>query len=243
MDNSSVHPDELKGFNKYANYVGNLLTYNLPMESVKGTQKLIVEFLSEKDAFFVFPKNLGEPMYTIRETFPFNEFSDTLTDKLKLITEKAYECLIILYKHLKLNPANLDIGYKKIRESDYTLSVSLCGGLKHNRNRTRKAILTAEYFLEYAIIYVCVLDKENRVTEKINLFKTMPHYLFYSHIIHSAKWIDNEIFQISNRSKEIKINVNVNKKVDVEYFPQQRDIEGVKEEIRFFTLERMIDIG
>ncbi|ASU33460.1 hypothetical protein MuYL_1562 [Mucilaginibacter xinganensis] len=53
----------------------------------------------------------------------------------------------------------------------------------------------------------------------------------------TSKWIDNEVFQSFNITKEFSIQVKINGNVSIFYTPADRDIDGIKEEIRYLTQE------
>jgi|GEM_PF-4562001 len=235
----SIEGKARQELNKYACYVSNLFTFYLPTVFIKTTCKLVVELVSEDDAFYIFPADRGESIYTVRDTLLLDEFAGNDLDKLILLAKRTISSLRKLYEHLGLQPADIISGYNNIIENNFTLKTEL---LKKRNRQGVKATLIVEYFLDFALIYIVFFDKEDNIIRKVDLFKTLPNHLFYSQLIHSAKWIGQSTFEVLNKSKETRININLDGETRVDYYPTGRDIEGIKQEIRYFSLEQMINI-
>jgi len=234
---------ECENFKNYAALTSNLFTFYLPPVLINKTQKLVIEFSESEDVFFIYPAKLGESIYTIQHTFPCSDFGkSSLLEKIKLLAEQVYFCLLKLYEHLKLEVGGLTDGYNLILKNNYKLSLKLCGGLKQNKDKTLGAVVSAEHFLDGTIIQVTFLSKNKKVVHVMQLFKTLPNSLFYTQLARTAKWIDQEVFQVTNNSKEFNIQINVSGSHTVVYSPRERGIEGIKEEINFFTQDVFIDL-
>jgi hypothetical protein len=228
-------------FERYAIFVSNLFTFYLPTVLIKRTQKLLIEFSSNEDAFFIFPKEHGESIYTIQEKFPFAEFSNASPlEKKSMLTASVYKCLLRLYEHIGLNSSDVELAYKQIVTNHFILSVQLCGGVKQNKKGGIKASVTTEHFLDYALIRVAFSNDKNSVIQ-VDLFKTVPVYYIYTQLVNSAKWINNDVFTISNNSKEFVLNIETNGSYAITYNPKLRSTDGLKEEIKFLTKEILID--
>lgn len=241
MDNQSVIESE--DFNNYASWIGNLFTFYLTPVLIKKVQKLLIEFSEEEDAKFILPDKMGESIYTIKETFSYDEFrkSSFLRKKYTLL-ENVCKCLKDLYQHIGLNPLDVDMAYTEILDRNFALNVQLCGGMKFNRNRTIRAWVEAEYFLDHALIKVCFTDDRNMLVNSVDLFKTVPHHFIYSQLIDSVKWVNNEEFVLYNNSKELAIALQIDGSYKVSYQPELRDVEGIKEEIEFLTKEALVKL-
>jgi len=234
---------ETNDSNKYVQYVGNLFTFYLPPVSADKTRKLLIELHEEQDAFFIFPKEKNQELYTIRETFDFSAFNASSSMiKISALVESAFQCLLKLYEHLGWNLKNVQTGYELICQNNYFLELEICGGAKLNKRREVKAVVLAEHTLEYTLLKVNFLNPDNSIVSTTPLFKVLPVYSFYSRICHSAKWLNNDEFQILNQTREFGLKVNLNGEYEVIYNPRGRDIEGVKEELTFITSEVFINI-
>ncbi|TDQ06545.1 hypothetical protein [Pedobacter metabolipauper] len=230
-------------FIDYSALVTNLYTFYLPIVLIIKTQKLIIEFSNETNALLISPKEIGESIYTIAETFPFDLFKTCASaKKIELLVDHSYECLLKLYKHLRLDLTNVDFAHHLIKENNNKLSLKLCGGLKHNKNRTFSAIVTAGHFIGYTLIQIAFLDDHHKVIKILPLFKTAPVYFFYYRLAKSAKWMNNDVFEIFNDSKEFCIQVNLNGDYRIIYNPKDRNSEDIREEIRFIAKEVLVQI-
>jgi hypothetical protein len=226
--------DVESNLNSYAIFIANLYTYYLPTISV--TNKVVVEFIKETNVLIIIPDQLGEDIYTIIKSLDFSAFENKNSDKKKEILFNAvFECLKILFTKLKINLQNLYNAHKKILENNYELKRVLCGGLKENRAKDIVATVMAEHFLDYALSSVSFYFKNTKVEKKIILYKTGPVDFIYSRLIWSARWEDNKTFQLSNKTKEINLSINIDGSISILYFPIDRDIQGIKEEINYLA--------
>lgn len=230
-------------FKKYANLISNLFTYNLPPVLIKKTQKLNIDFTLDLDALFVYPRNVGDSIYTIKETFNLKGYKGAgAVDKKMFLAENVRTCLKILYKHLHLNEEDVESAYKRILDDGFSLILPICGKAKQNKSRTIKALVTAEYLLGYAAVGVDFFDKNDEIVKRVKLCNTAPIYFIIDQIVKSAKWVDNDRFMLSNNSKEISFLINPDGGISVDYKPVGRDIAGLKEQIEYFTSERTFEL-
>lgn len=230
-------------FKKYAVFISNLFSFTLPPVEIKRTQRLNIDFSQDSNALFIFPNEKGESIYTIQETFSFLEFKNASPAlKKRMIVENACQCLYKLYLHLELNPSDVKLAYDQILGNNFELSVQLCGGIKTNRKRIKASVI-AEHFLDYTLIRVVFLDAENVVLNTVNLFKTLPAYFIYTQLVNSAKWANNDVFYLFNNTKEFEIRIGINGNHNVCYYPKRRDVNGIKEEIKFLSPQILIDIN
>ncbi|MFD0767133.1 hypothetical protein ACFQZI_19925 [Mucilaginibacter lutimaris] len=228
-------------FIRYAAFVSNLFTFNLPVVTIKHTQKLLIEFSDSIITGFAFPEEKGQSIYTIQEKFTFAEFSNASPlEKKSMLTDSVYKSLLNLYEHIGLNSSDVELAYKQIITNHFILSVQLCGGVKQNKKGAIKASVTAEHFLDYALIRVTFSNDKNTVIQ-VDLFKTVPVYYIYTQLVNSAKWINNNVFAISNNSKEFVLNIEPNGSYAIAYNPKLRSTDGLKEEIKSLAKEILID--
>lgn len=234
--------DEYEQFIPYAAHVSNLFTYHLPSIPVRRTKKLLVELSESVDSSYIIPEEKGQSIYTIYCKFPFSTFSNASSiNKISMLTDSVYRSLLMFYPFLGLISCNVQQGYKQILDSHYQLSIQLCGAPKLNRSRKIKASVTAEYFLGYVLIHVTFLNSQN-ATSRVGLFKTVPVSYIYSQLVSSAKWINNEVFSVSSKSKEFFIEIKTDGSYKTNYNPKLRGVDDVKNEIRFLTTEVLVDL-
>lgn len=227
-------------FEKCAVFVANLFTYQLPKVICKGVSKVNIDFTDYPDMEGI---SKFDSILTITELFPICIFDQkNMAEKIELLISETYRCLKLIYQYLNLDVAQLDDGYVKIVSNPHQLVTTLIGGAKLNKNRSISADVTAEYFLDSTEIKLNFQNKSNGVISCIPLFKIGPGVLFYNGLLKTSKWIDNNIFELTNKTREITFRVTIDGLVTIHYQPIDRDIEGIKEEIIFFTLERSFEL-
>jgi hypothetical protein len=235
-----VFGEEPLEFQRCASFVANLFTYKLPLVICKGTSKVNIDFTT-------YPNMEGisecDSILHITELFSAEGFEErNLAGKMALLVTETYKALILVYQYLNLDVAQLDIGYKKIRDDQYQLIRTLINGQKLNKSRTTTAVVIAEYFLDSTEIKVNFHNKKSETINSVPLFKTRPGVLFYNGLLMASKWIDNKTFELTNKTREINFRITADGQVTMHYQPINRDIDGVKEEIVFFTSERSFEL-
>jgi hypothetical protein len=224
-------------------YISNLLEIYLPRVSTINVRKINIELTNEPDIFFITPENLDYDIIFIRKTFDFNTFGNSdLLSKKELLFKCIYDCLTVVFKNLEIDNSILKSTYELLIAKDAHLSVDLAGGPKLNRRKDITAKVIAEFFIGYVLVSTVFTDKNDKLLNKINLFKTLSHHLFYLRFAKTTKWLDNDVFQIADKAKEVNIQININGKVLVNYAPIDRDIDGIKEEIRFYNQELLFEL-
>jgi hypothetical protein len=225
------------------NNIINLFSFYLPKMEIEKVQKINIDFFVEPDKFFIIPQDLNSNIITIRETFNFEAFEPLTDDEKKIfLFERVYNCLRVIFEKLQIDDAILKLAHDTIIEKNFELTLTLCGGPKLNRKKGLTAKVIAEYFVDNVLISVFFTGNDDKPLAKINLFKTLPHHLFYMHLIKISRWLDSETFEVSNPTKEINIKVNTGGKVLIDYKPIGRDIDGIKEEIRYYTQELFFEL-
>ena len=223
--------------NLYGNLIGNLYTYFVPHIEIHKARKILIHFVSEKNCCQIFPED-GEKIYTIKKTFDFRSFENSDSDeKCESLTNDVFDCLKIFFDEFKINTDVLDVAYKQIKESNYILKRIICGGAKENKEKKVIATVFAKHFLEYASLSVEFIFKNGDIVKEIPICKSDPAYFIYSNLFSSAKWDDNNKFRISNKTKEINLIVNINEGVSILYNSIDKDVDDLKEELKFLTRE------
>jgi hypothetical protein len=222
------------------NFVANLFTHKLPPVISSGVSKVNIDFTDYPNLEGI--SKFGS-ILSITELFPTDIFEQRdLEGKMELLIEETYRCLKLVYQHLKLDIDELESGYNEILNNHHELVTMLISGPKLNKNRSVSATVIAEYFLDYNEIKVDFWDKKSETLSSVPLFKTRSGILFYNGLLHKSKWIDNNTFELTNRTQEINFRIAIDGQINMYYQPIERDIEGIKEEIQFFTSERSFEL-
>jgi hypothetical protein len=229
-------------FREYAQYVGTLFSYQLPLLNVGKTKKILIEFLEQNDILYVVPEKLNASIYTVRKSIDFTKFKSA-DDHLKKrsLSESTRDGLLFLFDQLGWDYSSIETTYDKIIESDFQSRFVLTEA-KGNKSGTVKAAVVVEHFLKDAVVSMVFLNKNDIVLKKIDLFVTAPSHIFYGHLIGSTKWSTDSVFQLKNKTKEYSINASIDGSTHVNYTPKHRDIESVKEEIKYFTTRQLITL-
>lgn len=226
----------------YSQLIGNLFTYYLAPVYVKKLTKFLVDFKEEHD-WHIFPKTAGESTYTITTSFSFDRFFESSpSEKKELLLKAVRDGLLKLYEYLGLNCDDVNYAYKEIIANEYRLTIPFLTGGKFNKQRTIKASVIAEHFLEYAMIYLIFTSNLGIEVNKIPLFKTMAHQFIYKQLIAFGKWTADDVFSVYNNTKEFWINVTPDGEYSIHYSPNQRDIEGIREEINFLAKKVFVEL-
>jgi hypothetical protein len=226
-------------FQRCASFVANLFTFKLPSVVCKGTSKVNIDFTTYANMEGI---SKFDSILSMAELFPTEGFEEmNLVEKIELIARETYKALVQVYHYLNLDVAQLNIGYQKIIADNYQLVRTLVGSPKLNKSRTVTAIVIAKYSLDGTDIQINFCGKDNKVKE-VQLFKTLPGWFDHGRLLHTGKWIENDTFELSNKTKEINFRVDISGLINMRYQPIGRDADGIKEEIRFFTLERYFEL-
>ncbi|ASU36339.1 hypothetical protein [Mucilaginibacter xinganensis] len=224
--------------NNYSSLIENLYTFLLPPLKLKNTKKILIKLINQPSCLEIMGEKTGQELYLIRNEFDFAFFESVNSDQKKdYLCDAAFECLKALFAVLRLDLEILVNTYKHIKKIDYQLKNILCGGPKKNNNKTIVGQVIAEHFLDYALLNVNFKFLKTSETKTVILFKTYPTFFFYSKLIWTAKWTSNTTFLVSNKLKEINLEININGDISIVDTPINREIEWIKDEIRYLTLE------
>jgi hypothetical protein len=223
--------------NKYSIILDNLYSYHLPRIKTKDMKKIVIYLTKEADLFDL-PGHDDSAICTIHQKFDPIDFSNLdFDEKLSALNETIYDRLLRLYTHLEFETAGLKYAFQKIIDDNYKLKRPLCGIPKTNRKRNITATVFAEHFFEFALVGIEFCFKETGLIKTVPLFRLMPSPSTYGWLVSTAKWEIGDIFSVFNKTKEINYRVSVDGHISVNYNPIDRDAEGVKEQVVFFSYE------
>lgn len=229
-------------FKEYVLFIGTLFSYNLAPLSAGKTKKIVLELFNEKNVLRVIPDAEGKSLYTVQKSFEFDDFKSSDSGNKKIMLSKVTrDSLIFLFKKFAWDNVAVESAFNKISQSDFQSTFQF-DEPTYNKAGDTKATIFVEHSLKEALISMVFLNGENQVIKKIGLFKTMPSPFIYGQLLGTSKWISNSEFQLSNKSKEFAITGSANGNTSVLYRPKNRNEDGIKEEIKFLTVERMVKL-
>lgn len=243
IDWDNLNEKETESFKDIAINIARLYEYSLPSVNTKKIQKIVVTFSAKHDQFYLIPDNLDSDIVIAYKTFDFEKFNvSNIQEKKELVLRCTFDVLSIIFDRIELGKSILKFGYDQIIRDNFALTVDVCGLAKLNRRKDISAKVVAEYFVGYVMISVLFFSKNHSMIRKTDLFKTVPHYFIYLQLVYKTKWLNNEVFQVSNKSSEINILIDIQGATSLHYSPSGRTIDELKEHIKFLTEELYIEI-
>lgn len=224
---------------KTAIFISSLFRYYLPKIKTKNTKKINIELLRYQIPYEnIYPVDVtNADIIHVSTLFDFEKFDAlSLQEKKELLLQTVYEQLVLVFERLQVDTTVLKETYNHVIRSGFTVYIKLCGPEKLNSSRTIKAVTILEYFIGYDLLSVVFSDKNDQVIKKIELFKIIPNCFMY--IVKFDKWLDSEVFQISDPSKRIKFYVNLNGTITSDYNATDKEDENrLKELVKMCTIE------
>ncbi|MFT4734466.1 MAG: hypothetical protein ACI9K1_001423 [Arcticibacterium sp.] len=229
--------DNQRDFNRYANYVGNLYFNALPKLNIQYLKKIVVELLYNSSTNnSIIPYSKDFVICTIQQRFDFSSFlqKDCFLRK-RYLTELLHLNILKLAKEFNWELDPFVSAYEKIKETNYE-SHTVVGVIKKSKDRKYRAGIAVEQDIESASIYIFFLDSNESVIEKMKVFETLPQPFLYMQLIGKSKWLNDGEFVLYNKSKEVRIIASIlDAHLSVMYTPKGREVEGVKEELKFIA--------
>lgn len=216
-----------------AQYVSNLFTFYLPVINTQ-LKKIVIEFDLDSSLPTI-DYLIDSKIMTVYKSFDFSNWQRE-ENKLQSMFNLASEALKAAFEELEIPSILIVETVEEIERNGLELNVEICKTPIFNKEKKIRAILLAEYKIDYVII-VLIFSFNDGDSRRVPLFKTFPHYFIYDQLIKKLKWINNNKVEIENNSGELKINVEVNGKVIPIYESKDRDVDGIIEEIKFLTKE------
>ncbi len=226
--------DIKKSFNRSTFIITDLFNRSLDL-TIENTEKIRIELATELDMLNIYlPEGISHVCH-IHKSFDFNHyFTQPKPEHRKIILETLYEAIVALCQKTGYNLALFTGAYNKVKELDYE-NRFIYGKLKSSPNRKNKAGIEIEVTEESANISI-IFEAQNGEQNKVEILRTIPHYLFIYRFIYKGKWADNEIFKVFNRSGEINFVTSLkNKSVSIQLLPVKHTEKELKKALLDIT--------
>ena len=181
---------------------------NAPIDQI---DRIRLELIDNNNDLYegIFGPRKDAPRIIIRKTFGFSAFETyNKKERRQATLETLYETLKVLCTNFNYDFQPFQRAYEKVKELDYQ-NKYIHGKLKTAPDRTHKAGVHIRVEEEHAVISALVQDGEGNETARIEILRTLPHYMFIYKFIYQTKWLDKDRFQINDKSGQVVFAINV----------------------------------
>ncbi len=223
--------DRQKRLNLDANTISSLFDRCLNRH-YNGIYKIRIELSDEKKHYIFSEPSKISAFCHITKYFDFdNYFAQNKIERRKIILETLYDSIKDMCQKLSLDLNPFTKAYEKIKELNY-INKLMFKKLTFSRNRKHKAGIEIETNEDAATISVPITDSNEKIVQKVEILKTIPHDMFIYSAIHKGKWISLNEYQVSDSSGQIKFIANLLGKCDINYVPKNNTVEELKDAMK-----------
>ena len=199
--------ETLRETNATNNFIAEFFTRVLN-DSTLNIEKIRLELVREQADFPDHPVKSEQDIF-IWCPFDFNHFFSLNKEERKsFILETLYNAINLMCNELNYDPKPFREAYEQVKALNYQ-NEYVHGKLKSAPDRRHKAGVHIRVEEEHAVLSALVQDSEGNETTRIEILRTLPHYMFIYKFIHQTKWLDKDRFQISDKSGQVVFEVNV----------------------------------
>ena len=242
QSNSNLNKTEIKSFNISLNATTDLFDRCLNMK-IKDLQKIRIDLYDAEKVFNIYEPDKISPICHIEKSFNFSHyFAQAKPDRRKIILETLYECITEMCNQLDYDFEPFTFAYNKVKELDY-VNKYIHGKLTFSKNRQQKAGIQIEVNEDAATISVLFTDKDEQSVKQVEILRTLPHYMFIFRVIHKGKWIDNETYQVSDKSGQVHFKVTGYKRTlapEVFFEPKSHTEEELREVLEDLKINKLL---
>jgi hypothetical protein len=234
---SSLNIDKARIFNKEANIIAEMYSMIRPRGQLDREIKKIVVELTDKD-IGEFDIICGDKICFIKLSFDFDLYQlKSGIERKKIITDLIQKGIIKASNNYSWDMNTFVTAYNKLIESNYSTRF-LFTELKKSRNKKLLAGIEVNLEPVEAQISALYYDINNNLVNKVLLYTTDSHSLFWSMLIRHTKWINNEEFVLMNKSREINFKSSVeNDEVELYFTPKKGNMELIKYELQMAKIK------
>ena len=228
---ATLEKEKSKNFNIQQNAIALLFGRFLePYQN--GLNKIRIELSDVLKNPIISGPDKYNPFAIIDWPFNFREYFElSRYERRKYINETLHQAMQAMCNELNYDFQPFQRAYEKVKELDYQ-NAYIHGKLKTAPDRKHKAGVHIRVEEEHAIISALVQDSEGNETTRIEILRTLPHYMFIYKFIHQTKWLNKEHFQISDKSGQVVFTVNVpEEKTRMELLPKTMELPELVKEV------------
>jgi len=206
-------PDEFhQQFNLSANATTHLFDLCLNLQ-IKGLVKIRIELLNAPDSYLLSPPNKLMPRVIIDKPFDFTHFfAQDRWERRAIVLETLYECIVEMCKVCGYDLAPFTAAYNKVKELNYVNRL-IHDKLTVSKDRQHKAGIEIEVNETEATICALFTDRDERPVKRVELIRTIPHYMFMYRVIHKGKWLNDKVYVVSDRNGYIQFKASLDSDV------------------------------
>ena len=206
-EGNNADKEQVKAFNKSTYIITDVFDRQANLK-LTGVRKILIE-LQDEAQYQVFPPSKVSPMILIRAPFNFAQYlAKDKYSRRGFILDTLYKAIEQMCSKLNYDLQPFHEAYEQVKALNYQ-NAYIHGKLKSAPDRTHKAGVHIRVEEEHAVLSALVQDSEGNETTRIEILRTLPHYMFIYKFIHQTKWLDKDRFQISDKSGQVVFEVNV----------------------------------
>ena len=208
---SEANEEQQKHFNQSTYVITDVFDRSANIK-LKGVRKIHIKLINKDDEFKAYDTQNGLQIISLYMPFDFSHYqSQEKINRRAYLLDTLYKAIENMCSELNYDFQPFQHAYEKVKELDYQ-NAYIHGKLKTAPDRKHKAGVHIRVEEEHAIISALVQDSEGNETARIELLRTLPHYMFIYKFIHQTKWLDKDHFQISDKSGQVVFEINVPEK-------------------------------
>ncbi len=225
---AAINKELQKEFNLSSNAVTEIYDYCLNLQ-IKGIRKISIDLTDKSNTHNIYIPTKISPMIYIYKSFDFDHYfaQDQMTRR-KIVLETLHTAICEIPRVYPLDLEPFERAYRKVIELNYINKI-VFGKLSTSKNKQFKAGIEIEVNEKEAVISTMFTDKEEKPIKRIELLRTLPHYMFIYRVIHAGKWINESEYMVSSRDGEINFKTSLQSdKSEIIFNPKNRSIDDLK---------------
>ncbi len=196
---ATINEDLRKVFHLSSNAVTENYDHHLNI-SIKGIYKIALSLSNQKLNIPISLPHRIAPRIFLFNSFDFaHYFAQPKMERRKIVLETLHSSICEIPKYYPLDLVPFERAYQKVKDANYICRF-IYGKLTATKNRLFKAGIEIEINETEATISVLFTDKDENPLKRVELLKTMPHYLFIYRVIHKGQWISNSEYVVCSKS-------------------------------------------
>ncbi len=221
-------------FNDYCRFIENFYTLQSDSLKIKGVKKVVFEFFNKKDKKHGIDLLSFGSILTLKQDLDFDLFSKSSAEEKKALI------IALLHEGIEYLAANKNSEFKNlylIKEQLNNIGLEAkftIGKEKVSKKLNMTGHIELKTTLKFAELNIVLKELDGDKEVKIPYFKTLVQPLFYTTCFGKSKWNTGGEFEVINKSGEVKYVVSIKDYILKVFFePKDRDVEGLKEELRY----------
>jgi len=242
--NSSLPNDQQYTFNMESNAVCELYNRLIPCCDVKYLRKIRIDLTpDERERNYISPLpplDAHSTVVCIVKKYNFqNYFKLNDEERRKAILQVIIDSIAEAAEQFGWSMHPFYEAYQKVVEKNYINKVIVWNNkIVYNKSKSFKAGVQLEITSQSAIISIVIFDDKGIFIREFEVFRAKPQSIFFSRIIGSGKWINNEQFVLVDEHKEIHFVATLGKNdILIQLTPKVRSKTQLINDLRLISAD------